>query len=209
LRSEGILVPRFVDLPKNTSKLACDFPPPYFVKPVFAAGSIGIRADSLVTSPGAVLLRARSIWRKLDMDAVCDEFIVGKEYRVGFIESQRETVVIAGATEWSFPKSQPGMGFKTDSIRNREDVRRRLSIRVHRARLSKTDVFELLRIGRSAMRVLGIRGYFCIDLRKSIRGFVVLEVNTNPGLWEHSHIWNAPSFEKNISRIVRAAEVPS
>jgi D-alanine-D-alanine ligase len=200
----GIRVPRFVELtPSNAVRV--DLPPPLIVKPATLAGSVGIHRDSVAMTHKAVPSLARRIWRKYGVPAICEEFIVGREFRIGLIETGGVARVSA-ISEWVFGSSPPGWGYKTEAIRSNLRVRRARGVTRYRPQLSRAISTEFVSLARRAMKVLDVRGYATIDIRLDGRNRItVLEVNANPGLWSGGAIWSKPSFECNIKRIVRAA----
>jgi D-alanine-D-alanine ligase len=204
LRSAGVLVPRFVEVdPRNMINF--DLKPPLIVKPASLAGSAGIHDDSVVTTKREVLRLAGRIWRRFQVSSVCDEFIIGPEYRVGMIESAKEVFEIIGISEWKFPLAAPGMGFKTEAIRTNRKVRSARGVSRALATLGSHDLRELTAVVRRAVKALDVRGYATIDVRiDALQRVIVLEVNANPGLWSGSAIWGNPSFEGNIKRILSA-----
>jgi D-alanine-D-alanine ligase len=205
LHSAGILVPRFVELSPG-SAVAVEFDPPYIVKPTSLAGSAGIYADSVVDSVKDVSRLAKRIWRCYDVPAMCDEFVVGREFRVGMIEDADQGFNVAGITEWKFGSAVPGWGFKTEAIRLNRKVRQ--ARQVTRSLVPKSDraSHALTAIARGAVKALDIRGYASVDVRMNEEGHgTVLEANANPGLWSGSAIWSNPSFEASVKRILNFA----
>lgn len=206
LRSAGIRVPRFAELsPELPAEI--DLTPPLIVKPVSLGGCVGIHADSVVTTRQGVLRLARRIWRRLGTPAVCDEFVVGREFRIGLIESVAGWKV-AGITEWHFGSAAPGWGFKTETIVKNRRYRRSRGVYRRLARLSRQTSGRLVAIVQEAVQILGVRGYATADVRMDdLERVTLLEVNANPGLWSGSSIWSNPDFDTNIERIVDSAAV--
>jgi len=208
LRAAGLRVPRFVGLPIGASNIPLDLTPPVIVKPARLGGSsYGIYRDSLVMTPAAALACARRIWERLGLPAVCDEFVRGRELRIGVIEDQgRSRFRITGISECHFPGVTPGWGFKNEGVRINSRVRKARGVWSSIAKLPKSVIADLAAIAESAMRVLDVRGYGTLDVRMDNFGRItVLEVNPNPGLTRRSKPWQRPSFAYNISCIVRAA----
>ncbi|HWT04269.1 MAG TPA: hypothetical protein VN224_00800 [Xanthomonadales bacterium] len=205
LRAASVPVPRFVELlPRE--RIQVDLAPPLIVKPVSLAGSAGIYDDSVTTNVRDVPRLAKRIWQRFGVAAMCEEFIVGRELRIGLVEDAHEVFRRTGITEWRFGTAAPGWGFKTEAVRT--DRRVRLLRRVTRdiIDLPRRELLELTAIVRTATRALDVRGYATVDLRVDERGRMsVLEVNANPGLWSGSPIWSTPAFDANIRRIVAAA----
>ena len=204
LRAADIRVPRFVALTPH-SPIAVGLTPPLIVKPVSSASCVGIHADSVARSHKEIAPLVKRIWRRFGDAALCDEFILGREFRIGSIEGSGGIRPV-GITEWKFGAAAPGWGFKTEAIVNNLRVRRARHVTRGLAALSRRDSAMLAAIGRAAMAVLDVRGYGTVDVRMDDQGRVsVLEVNPNPGLWSASSIWSNPSFDRNIKKIVDAA----
>ena len=204
MRAAGVRVPRFVELVPGRP-IEVDLTPPLIVKPVASAGCAGIHADSLARTEGEVARLARRIWHRFGTAALCDEFVLGREFRIGTIETRKGMRPI-GITEWKFGDAAPGWGFKTQTIVNNLRVRRARRVSRALAILSRRDRHLLAETAQAAMAALDIRGYATMDARMDDMGRVsVLEVNSNPGLWSGSSIWSNPSFDRNIKRIVDAA----
>jgi D-alanine-D-alanine ligase len=205
LRSASIRVPRFIELVPGR-RIAIDLTPPLIVKPVSLAGCTGIYADSVVTTPKDVAKLAKRIWRRFGQSAVCDEFVVGREFRIGILEASSGVFGAVGITEWHFGKAIPGWGIKTEAIVNNHTVRQARDVSRRRAVLSRRKSDELTAIARNATTAIDVRGYATVDVRVDLLGRVtVLEVNANPGLWSGSSIWGKPNFDSNIRKIVDAA----
>ena len=202
LRSAGIRVPRFVELLPGRP-ITLNLEPPFIVKPASLASSAGIYADSVVTSSKDVSRLARRIWHRFKVPAMCDEFVVGREFRIGMIEGAREVFSVVGISEWKFGLAAPGWGFKTEAIRLNRKVRQARQVTRRLAPLSDQEFRKLAAVARRAVKALDIRGYATVDVRMDEQQRVtVLEVNANPGLWSGSAIWSNPSFEVNIRRIL-------
>ncbi len=208
LRSAGLRVPRFVELPIGASNPKIELTPPMIVKPAqLGCCSYGIYRDSLVESRKAAVACAKRVWRRFNVPAVCDEFIVGREFRVGVVEVDRQPrFEIVSISECLFPNSNSGWGFKTEGIRLNPRVRRVSGVRSVVARLPKGLTSELRMTATAAAQVLGLRGYATLDVRLADDGrSTIIEVNANPGLSRKSLIWSRPTFTENIRRIVDAA----
>jgi D-alanine-D-alanine ligase len=197
LRDVGLCVPRFVALTRGAD-VPIDFEPPYIVKPVASASSAGIHADSLVKTRAGVRRLASRIWRRFQQPTICEQFIVGRELRVGIVDD-----AVTGVAEWKF---SDGWGFKTEAIRGNARVRRARNVGRDAAQLTRGTMGSLVTIARRSVRALGVSGYATIDLRvDSEERLHVLELNANPGLWMHGLVWSRPGFDANIRRVVEVA----
>jgi D-alanine-D-alanine ligase len=202
LRAVGVPVPKFVALEPG-SKPRIDFDPPYIVKPSLSAASAGVYADSLARTRSAVGRLAARIWKRFEQPAVCDEFIVGREIRVGAVDDATGTPRLTGMAEWGFPD---GWGFKTEAIRINPRVRQAQRVTRERVAVTRQMTRELERLIRESMRILGVTGYATMDVRVDAEGRIyVLELNANPGLWAGGVLWSRPTFDTNIRRVVESA----
>lgn len=208
LKSAGVLVPRSVELPIGRVPSRFPLRPPLLVKPAkCAGGSYGIYADSVVASTSDALARAGRLWSQLGLPALCDEFIVGREFRVGAIEDP-ETGEFRWirVTEALFPRAAVGWGFKTQSMRSNERVRLAQGVHTTIVRRPKRLLSRLRALVVTVCKVLDVRGYVTFDVRLDASDqLVIIDVNTNPGLSERSLTWGFPSFRSNVRRIVQCA----
>jgi D-alanine-D-alanine ligase len=202
LAAAGVRVPRFVVLAPGASQEPVDLTPPVIVKPAFEGISFGVALDSVVMTRKEAVDRARKIWKRFEEPAVCDEFIQGREFRVGLIEGADGRFEIAGICEWSYPEAE--RGFKTE--KKRRNVRlRALGV----SQIPRALSAQITAVARTALPKLGLRGYASMDLRlDQFDRVTVLEVNANPGVSSDSPTWNRPSFDRNVQRIVEAALRP-
>jgi D-alanine-D-alanine ligase-like ATP-grasp enzyme len=176
------------------------------VKPSSLASSAGINDDSLVKTPEEARKRAERIWRRFGTTALCDEFVVGREFRISMIEASATSIKRGAIIEWHFGTGKPGWGFRTEAIRINGRVQRLRQVTRDLADLPRRKTEEITAMVRTAMKVLDIQGYSTIDLRMDDQERVsVIEVNSNPGLWSGSRLWTNPSFEVTLKKIVAAA----
>lgn len=205
MKAASIPVPSFVMLPHGSAPRKFDIAPPYIVKPVELANSLGIGAGSVVHTRAQAIALADKIWRRFAVPSICDTFIVGREFQVGLVETRRSFQVTA-VVELHFAGAAPGFGFKSEAVKAHGKVRRAHDVSVRVARLPRRVSAEMVEISRHAAEVLNLRGYAKIDLRMDDQGGIfAIEANANPGLWSKSPIWRRPGFMKNIRHIVDAA----
>jgi D-alanine-D-alanine ligase len=203
LAKAGVSIPQSVALRYNCPLCDLPFDPPFIVKPLSGGSSFGIFKDSVVHTVQDVNSRAVRVWHQHGQTALCDQFIRGREWRVGFVEHRSE-FRIAGVSEWVFPNGLDG--FKSQGMRVSKWIRERNGVKIVSPMLSAAILRRLGEIGNVALSTLGVRGYATLDLRVQDSGRIfVVEVNANPGLSSGSVIWGAPSFLANVRRIVKAA----
>ena len=205
LRAAGIRVPRFVQLSRTRRPATIDFAPPFIVKPVLSGNSVGIHASSVVDSYARAMKCADRIWRELEEPAVCDEFIVGREFHVGMVETARGVFRTTAIVELQFAGAELGRGFMTEAVRVKGKVRRACKVLFRQAALTDRKMAEMAEIAGTAANLLHLRGYAKVDLRMDDQERItVIEANPNPGLWD-GEIWRQPNFETNLACIMDAA----
>jgi D-alanine-D-alanine ligase len=199
LAAAGVRVPRFVVLAPGANPDQIDLTPPVFVKPALQGSSWGISRDSKVMTRKAILDRARRIWKRFDEPAVADEFVQGREMRVGLVEGTGKRFQIAGIGEWSF--AEAGRGFRIEGDHKNQKLR---TLRPSQMPVKLRN--EIIAIAQKSFETLGIRGYASLDVRVDELGRVtVLEVNANPGISSDSTVWAARGFDRIVRLIVEAA----
>ena len=107
MKAAAIPVPSFVMLPHGKAPRKFDIAPPYIVKPVDLANSLGIGAGSVVQTRAQAIVLANAIWRRFGVSSICDTFIVGREFQVGLVETRRSFQVTA-IVELHFAGAAPG-----------------------------------------------------------------------------------------------------
>jgi D-alanine-D-alanine ligase len=206
LRAAGVKVPRFIELAQNCRPRGIDFEPPFIVKPTPGANSDGIYGGSVVNSFPQALKEAERIWRRLKVSAVCDEFIIGREFQVGMVEARRGAFHVTAIVELHFSSAQPGWAFKSEAVMRKGKRCRLYDISVRPALLPRPLKIKMAKTAVTAVKVLGLHGYAKVDLRMDDQeNIVVIEVNPNPGILSTSKIWRTPGFERNLKRIINSA----
>jgi len=179
VRLIGVRTPRMISVPPGDQLQDCQLAFPVIVKPRFSGGSEGITAKSVVHSQAA--LRARVAWlhRRYRQDALCEEFIAGKDVSIGLIGNTRMHV---------FPIRErllPGPG--NDAMRfadfHIKQKQYNSGSSAHWKRLKITDQ-RRLRMEDEVKRIyveLQLRDYARMDYRLAPSGeFYFLEANHCP-----------------------------
>ncbi|HUP92177.1 MAG TPA: ATP-grasp domain-containing protein [Solimonas sp.] len=183
LRFHRVRVPRFhifyrghkVWLPK-TLKLPC------IVKPLTEEASRGISLASVVDDEKAFVERVRMIHQSMELDAIAEEYIEGRELYVSVIGDQRLRVL--PAREMSFgnlPEDEPRIA--TYKAKWDDAYRKRWGITDNTFAEGLTPELQqrLEDVCKRAYRALNIRAYARFDLRITPAGQVyVIEPNVNP-----------------------------
>jgi len=204
LRAAGLNVPEFVEI-TNGHLPEIGFPPPYIVKPRSNANSEGIYSNSVVATRKGIASCASRIRRQLGGSVVCEEFIVGREFRVGLVELPSGFKIV-GVSEWHFGNARPGWGFRFGAIKNNRRVRQSHEVTKTSPEITRALNRQLLDIARVAATALDVEGYAALDVRLDEAGRItVLELNSNPGLSAANDTWSQPSFDANIKHIIDCA----
>lgn len=184
LRYHRVRTPRFhtyyrgqlVWLPK-TLRLPC------IVKPLTEEASRGISQASVVDDEAALVERVTMIHERMQMDAIAEEYIEGRELYVSVIGDTRLRVL--PAREMSFGQmAEDEPRIATYKAKWDEGYRERWGIRNHfAADLGNGLGEQIADTCRRAYRALNIRSYARFDLRVTRSGQVyVIEPNVNPNI---------------------------
>jgi len=205
LTSAGLPVPATVTVRAVEGVRDLPLRPPIIVKPSSSGSSMGINMASVAWRRTALERAVRKILDKIDDVALCQEFIAGREFKVGVVVESPGRGRLAGIVEWLFPTAPPGLGFKSEGVLMNRRWRNKHS-RVIAARLSRVQETQLESLALKSTAVLGIDGYASMDVRMdSVGRFWIVEVNGNPALSRRPPVWARPDFDENIACIVRAA----
>jgi D-alanine-D-alanine ligase len=206
LKKFNIPIPKYsVFYPKRRPR-SLEGTSPHIVKPAkFGATSDGIKPSSMVWTYEQARKQADRIATTLDVPAICDEFIIGREFHVGLVE-RRGILSVTAVAELKFMNAPAGFGFKSELVSKRGGQQRYFEIEQVLVDSPRKPISAIAKLAQRAASCVGVRGYAKVDIRVDGDGRpFVLEVNSNPGLWSGMPIWSRPSFEENISSIVRAA----
>ncbi len=159
----------------------CSIAWPVMVKPAAQDGSAGIDQGSVVTNQQQLNERVASLLQRYGPPVLVEEFIDGRELKVGMIELPElqtlpisEIRHIAASADWwpiltSDAKWEPG---------SRDDL---ATPRVFPQDLSPELADELRRLAMQAFRMFGCRDFASVDFRLNRQGKpFILEVNPNP-----------------------------
>ena len=182
LRFHRVRVPRFhtfyrghkVWLPK-TLKLPC------IIKPLTEEASRGISQASIVDDEAAFLARIQMIHERMNLDAIAEEYIEGRELYVSVFGDRAMQVL--PARELTFGQmSEDEPRIATYKAKWDDNYRKRWGIKNHFAKTLEADLQQHIDdVCRRAYRALNIRSYARFDLRVTAAGNVyVIEPNVNP-----------------------------
>ena len=168
---------------------------PLFVKPANEGSSVGISKVKLVGD----LRGAYQVAAKYDKLVIAESFIGGGEY----------TVAILGDRALPVIKIEPANEFYDYEAKYLRDDTRYLCP----SGLSVAQEVEMQRLAKQAFALLGGQGWGRVDFLMSETGQpYLLEVNTSPGMTDHSLVPMAArqagiSFEQLVQRILEMAGV--
>ncbi len=182
LRFHRLRVPRFhvfyrghrVWLPK-TLKLPC------IIKPLTEEASRGISQASVVDDEAGFLARIRMIHERMNLDAIAEEYIDGRELYVSVFGDRAMRVF--PARELSFGQmAEDEPRIATYKAKWDDKYRKRWGIKNHFANALEPELQERIDdVCKRAYRALNIRSYARFDLRLTAAGNVyVIEPNANP-----------------------------
>ncbi|HEX3897346.1 MAG TPA: ATP-grasp domain-containing protein [Rudaea sp.] len=182
LRFHRVRVPRFhtfyighkVWLPK-TLKLPC------IIKPLTEEASRGISQASIVDDEASFLARVKMIHERMNLDAIAEEYIDGRELYVSIIGDR--SLRMLPAREMTFgqmDEDEPRIA--TYKAKWDDTYRKRWGIKNHFADALEPELQERLEeVCKRAYRALNLRSYARFDLRVTATGQIyVVEPNVNP-----------------------------
>ena len=170
-QSAGVPIPEYRILTSDSdfARIEAELGLPLFVKPANEGSSIGI---SKVREPGG-LAAAYAEAVKYDSIVIAERFLAGGEYTVGLLAGRPLPVIrIVPATEF----------YDYEAKYLRDDTRYLIP-----SGLPAEEETEMQRIACDAFAVIGGSGWGRVDLMRDSSGRPrVLEVNTSPGMTDHS-----------------------
>lgn len=212
LRYHRVRTPRFhtyyrkqlVWLPK-TLKLPC------IVKPLTEEASRGISQASVVDDEAALVERVNMIHERMQMDAIAEEYVEGRELYVSVIGDQRLRVLPPREmTFGQMAEDEPRIA--TYKAKWDDAYRSRWGIRNHFAgEIDSTLEASINDVCRRAYRALNIRSYARFDLRVTPGGLVyIIEPNVNPNIASDDEVAESASkvgisYKVLIRTLVRQA----
>ena len=212
LANHEINIPKFLIAkrshpPRNLK----DFSYPAFIKPIELEASEGISQGSFVATEKEALDRIRFIHERLEVDAIVEEYIDGRELYVSILGNEKLTVFPPRELFFSeVPKGQPK--FATFRAKWDDQYRKKWGIRSGVAKPLPSSVEKKMGdFCKKIYRHLGIRGYGRIDLRVKENGEIYfIEANPNPSIAKHEDFARSAaksglSYPELISKILMLA----
>jgi D-alanine-D-alanine ligase len=183
LSYHDIKSPKFFVAPKNKKvKRPDDLGFPLIVKCLFEEASYGIAKASIVHNDEKLQERIEYINKKLETDAIVEEFVEGREYYVGIMGNYRLKTFPVWELVYENIDS-PEKEIYSSSAKWDTKYRKRKGIGHQKAKLDATLEKEIIELCKESYQVLGLNGYARMDLRIDPNGVIyILEANPNPNI---------------------------
>ncbi|WP_432696307.1 D-alanine--D-alanine ligase [Marinobacterium sp. YM272] len=184
-----------IDSDTDLAEVEAELGFPIMIKPVHEGSSIGM---ARVTS-GDELTAAVAEARKYDDAVLAERWISGPEYTVAILDGQALPIIRLETPHQFYDFNAK---YEADDTRYLFDTQ-----------LSSAEETELKQLVEQAFRVVGCRGWGRVDVMLDDQGcFQLLEVNTAPGMTDHSLVPMAAresgiGFEELVVRILRGTLV--
>ncbi|UCG34767.1 MAG: ATP-grasp domain-containing protein [Candidatus Omnitrophota bacterium] len=184
---------------------------PLIVKPLTEEASRGISQASIVDSEEALIERVRFIHENMNMDAIAEEYIDGREFYVSVIGSKRIQVLPVREVKFGqLPEDEPRIA--TYKAKWDYDYRERWGIKyVFVGRLPEGWEKKIVETCKRAYRALNMRSYARFDIRVTPQAQVyIIEANANPNLDKDDEVGQSAekagiSYTELIKKIVSLA----
>ncbi len=179
---------------------------PLIVKPVCEDGSIGIKHDSVVDTPAALVEKVNSVLKTYQQAALVEEYIEGREVNVGIVGTNTLTVLPPSEILFSLPTGERNFLFyETKWVADSPYYHG--TVPHCPAKLDEPLQKELMALAKKAYKAMGLRGYGRVDFRIDQKGQpFILEVNPNPDICKDAgltrmaaaHGWSYPELIQKI-----------
>ncbi len=207
-----IKVPRFFDFPKGSRvSVPPKFRLPAVIKPLCEEASRGISQASIVDDAKAFIERVKFIHEHMNMDAIAEEYIEGRELYVTVIGHKRLTVLSPREMVFAkVPDEQPRIA--TYKAKWDDNYRERWGIESVPAKNLSAELLKHIEDEcKRAYRALDGRSYLRFDLRLTEGGDVFfIEPNANPCIAKIDEMAMAAhkagiSYDELIQQVVEQA----
>ncbi|MFH1092796.1 MAG: ATP-grasp domain-containing protein [Candidatus Omnitrophota bacterium] len=210
LRFHRIRVPKFHDFYRGHKVwLLKKLRLPLVVKPLADEASRGISQASVVDSEEALIERVKFIHEKMDMDAIAEEYIPGRELYVSLIGNKRIKVLPFREMKFGSNTSEEEPRIATYKAKWDKNYRKKWGLKnTFPGKLANGVQEELEEICKRAYRVLNMQSYARFDVRVTQSGRTfILEANANPNLAKNDEISQSAEkagipFNKLVQKIL-------
>ncbi|MBL7130883.1 MAG: ATP-grasp domain-containing protein [Candidatus Omnitrophica bacterium] len=184
---------------------------PFIVKPLCEEASRGISQASIVDNESSFIERINFIHQQMNMDAIVEEYIDGRELYVSILGNRRTEVLPLREMKFGqFPEDEPRIA--TYKAKWDDNYREKWGIKsVFAAKLPNGADKKIKDICKRAYRALNMQSYARFDIRVVADGNVyIVEANANPCLAKCDEVAQAAekiaiSYNQLIRRIITLA----
>lgn len=209
----GVPTPRWRFVESAADLDALDLTFPLIIKPNFEGSSKGITEDSVITDPAVFRARAEDALARYPGGLLVEEFIVGHDVVVPFVEGVSPATggVLAPVEYRIAPEVRKTRKHAIYDYDLKHGLSYAVEVRVP-ADVSPQTAAELERHSRRVFEVLGVRDLGRIDFRVGEDGRVwFLEVNALPslepgaGIYAGAALCGLPDMESVLDAVIRSA----
>lgn len=183
---------------------------PVIIKPLCEEASRGISQASIADSEESFLGRIRFIHDNMNMDAIAEEYIEGRELYITIIGHKK--LAVLPPREMKFGELAEDARIATYKAKWDDNYREKWGIKsVYAGKLANGVEEEIKDVCKRAYRALDIRSYLRFDIRVNSEGKVyIIEPNANPCIAKIDEVAQAAlkagtSYEQLIKKIVMLA----
>ncbi|MDP8212497.1 MAG: ATP-grasp domain-containing protein, partial [Candidatus Zapsychrus exili] len=153
---------------------------PLIIKPLCEEASRGISQASIVETEDAFLQRVKFIHENMNMDAIAEEYIEGRELYITVMGNKKLTVL--PPREMKFGELPEDSRIATYKAKWDDNYRDKWGIKsVYASKLADGVFDEIKDICKRAYRALNVKSYLRFDIRVTSEGKVyIIEPNANP-----------------------------
>lgn len=185
LNQTGVLVPHGMIVKSIHDIKNVNLEYPVFIKPCCEDASLGVDEQSLCNNQKEMLDAVTDKLALFKDGLLIEEFIVGDEYNVSFVENYPyEMLAISKIDYSSYPQCLPFISYESKWDETSVDYQQ-LTFKVVEDGSQKFTVM-MMNSCQTAGKALQCQGYFRVDLREKAGKFYVLDVNPNPDINEDS-----------------------
>jgi D-alanine-D-alanine ligase len=154
---------------------------PLIVKSLTEHASLGISKASVVRTDDELAERVAFVHRRLETDAIAEQFIEGREIYVGVLGNERLTALPPRELVLEHPQSE-GPLIATEKVKHDPEYQKRHGVEEKAAENLPPNVAVTIgHLSKRIYRILNLSGYARLDYRLSSTGQVwFLEANPNP-----------------------------
>lgn len=211
LAYHGVLLPDFAVFRRGEPVAAPEeLSFPLIVKSLILDGSVGISQASVVATRSRLEERVRFVHDSIGSDAICEEFIEGRELYVGVLGNERLTTFPVWELHFG-KRPKTTRLIATDKVKWSDRYQSQVGVRTEEASLGEGQAKKVQDLARKVYRLLGLSGYARIDFRMGADGKAYfLEANPNPQLaygedFAESAEKAGISYESLLQRILNLA----